>query len=134
MTLAAWPDTFAGGRDEDEVLLEWLKSNLPSLSTEEKRSAVRRLCGEFGYTTRGLVTALGLSESAVRYLRVSDQEAERIRELNRANARRNPRVWASRVVRLADAWQERAAGGLTADEANRLLGELRALIPSREES
>lgn len=130
MTLIAWAETFGQGREEDEVLLEWLRFNLPRLSTEEKRAAVRRLSEEFGYTVKGLMSALQLSESTVRYLRSSEEAYARHRVVKREADRRNPRVRSTNVARLADKWQDQAAGGLTADEAKQLLRELRGLIPS----
>jgi hypothetical protein len=130
VTLAEWPVTFAGGREEDEVLLEWLKSNLADLSTEEKRAAVRRLSEEFGYTVKGLMAELNLSESTVRYLRSSDEAYARHRVVKRDADRRNPRVRSTNVLRLVDRWQERAGSGLSAEEAALLLAEIRALVPT----
>jgi hypothetical protein len=121
----------ASGLDEDEVLLEWLRANLDTLSTAEKRTAVRRLYNEFGYTNRGLSVALGLSEGSVRHLRATDEELERERVSNRTRSRGISRVYAPKLNRFANQWQERASQGLTPQEALRLLDELRALAPDR---
>lgn len=124
MTLAAWAETFAEGREEDLVLLEWLRCNLPHLSTDQKRQAVRQLCDEYCYTTRGLAENLGITESAVRHLRATEEQLEQVR----ARVRKLPRVWGTRVLRLADQWQERASEGLSSSDALALLEELRGLV------
>ncbi|PWK81662.1 hypothetical protein C8D88_11673 [Lentzea atacamensis] len=129
MTLASWPQTFAGGRDEDEVLVEWLRANYATLSTAEKRKAVKRLHTEWGYTDRGLGDLLGVPASTVRHLRASDEELERHRLSQRVSNGGVSRISGVRVRRLADAWQDRASKGLSPREAVQLLDEFRALVP-----
>lgn len=131
MTAMAWPVEFADGLDEDEVLLAWLKASYSMLSAAERRAAVRRLSTEFGYTSTGLARELGLSDTRVRQMRASDEQIERERAMKRVQARRTPKVSGRRVLALADRWQERAAAGLDAADAARLLAEFRALVPPR---
>jgi hypothetical protein len=125
MTLA-WPARFDGEPDEDEILLEWLKNNYATLDVPERRQAARRLTEEFGYTIRGLADVLGVDYSLVYRLTVPDETLERWKRRGRKTV---PRVYGTRILRFADEWQERAQSGLPAEEAVRLLGELRGLIP-----
>lgn len=109
--------------EEDEVLIEWLKSNYPTLSRAERRSTVQRLVNEFDHTATGIAQAIGVTRSVVYKLAVPEETARRWE----ANTRR--RVPVTRIARFAEEWRERASRGLSPAEALQLLDEMRALGP-----
>lgn len=108
--------------DDDEAIALMLAENLQraGLRHTERHTAIRALLEEFGHTTSGLARRLGTSPDTVRRWAAGD-------EPRRPRPARRRRIPASTLLALADTWTDRAAAGLTAQQATQLLDQLRQL-------
>jgi ParB/RepB/Spo0J family partition protein len=98
------------------------------LSPGERARGIEALLGEFGQSVTDVARQLGVTPATVRRWRAeSDDPAPGPAPRRRAacRPRRAPTTVSRRRVHdLADAWATRTVGGLTAEEARRLLAEL----------
>jgi ParB/RepB/Spo0J family partition protein len=114
--------------DDDEAIAKMLATTLrKSIDEDERRHAVRTLVEEFGHTQAGIARRLGVHRHTVDQWMASKAESERVKAAKRIAGK--SRVAGSRITALVDSWQERASGGLSAEQAAELLAELRALVP-----
>lgn len=110
--------------DDDEAITLMLAENLQraGLRHTERRTAVRALLDEFDHTASGLARRLGVSPDTIRRWAADDEPTRR-----RRPSHHRRRIPAKTVLTLVDTWADRAAGGLTAEQAAALLDQLRQL-------
>lgn len=109
--------------DDDEAITKMLATTLRAgISREERRRALLALHEEFGHTVRGLADRYGVHVNTIHDWMATPTEVKQ-----RKRKARLAQVACSRVAAVADAWDERAKSGLTPEQAQTLLSELRTL-------
>lgn len=110
--------------ENDEAIALMLAENLTraGISRHDRRAAVRSLLDQHGHTGAGIAARLGVTADTVRRWAAGDEPNG-----PRGAGRRQRRLYGTAVLRIVEQWTDRAAGGLTADQAQQLLAELAAL-------